>query len=459
MIRAFLTSLGLLLLAPAALQADDWPMLGGRPDRNLVSAEKGLPVTWDAKTRKNIKWVFHLGASETYGTPVVSHGRIFLGTSNDQDKPRDPSLKGDKGILLCLSEKDGSLLWQAVHEKLETGEAEDFPWIGICSTPCVVGDRVYYVSNRAELVCRTAADGKVAWSLDMRKQLGVSPHQGSASAPLVVGNLVYVLTGHGIDYKKHVVLDPTVPSFIAVDKNTGKVVWQDSSPGSRILAGQWGSPSYGIVDGRAQVVFPGGDGWLYSFEPVTGKLLWKFNCKAHEKIAPDGKPETANQLLACPVISGHRVIIATGIDTDQIGPGCLRAIDARKNGDVTANAELWKAVGDAFGASISTVAVHEGLVYAIQQSGFVDCYELETGKRAWQHDMLSLSWGSPLIADGKLYVRNGDEEVNVFQLGREKKLLAKNGGLPNVGCGSVVAANGVLYFAGKKHLYAVAESK
>jgi outer membrane protein assembly factor BamB len=105
------------------------------------------------------------------------------------------------------------------------------------------------------------------------------------------------------------------------------------------------------------------------------------------------------------------------------------------------------------------VAVHDGLVYATQHIGMVDCIDLETGKRVWQHDMLSVSWGSPLVADGKVYVRNGDGEVIILQAGREKKLLAKNPGLPSVDNGTAVAANGVLYFAGNKKLYAVAGSK
>jgi outer membrane protein assembly factor BamB len=452
--RAFL--IGLLAVSPLA-HADDWPMLGGRPDRNLVSSEKGLPTLIGGKEKKNILWSTPLGKT-TYGTPVVSNGRIYVGTNNDQ--PRNPAVKGDKGVLMCFSAKDGTFLWQAAHDKHADPAAHDNDSIGIASSACVAGESVYYVSNRAELVCRSAKDGKPIWSLDMGKDLGVEPHLGSASSPVVVGDLVFVVTGHGSDHKKHKVLNPKAPSFLAVDKNTGKVAWQDSSPGANVFAGQWGSPSYGVVDGRAQVIFPGGDGWVYSFDPPTGKPLWKFNCKAHEKLDKDGKPETQNQLLAAPVIVGHRVIIATGIDTDTTGPGCLRAIDARKNGDVTASAELWKLAGDDFGASISTVAVHEGLVYAIQQLGFIDCIDLETGKRIWQHDMLSAAWGSPLVADGKVYVRNGDGDVIVMKAGREKVLLAKNAeALPSVDNGSIIAANGVLYFAGNKQLYAVAESK
>jgi outer membrane protein assembly factor BamB len=454
--RAFRTVIGLLLLAAIPAHADDWPMLGGRPDRNLVSPEKGLPVTFEAeKQQKNIKWTANLGYV-TYSSPVISGGRVFVGTNNEQ--PRDPAIKGDKGVLMCFSETDGKFLWQAVHDKLPNAEWFDFTGIGVCSTPCVVGEHLFYVSNRAELVCRSVQDGKQIWLLDMIQELGITPCQGVASSPLVVGDLVFVVTGQGKHFKKGVVVNPKGPSFVAVHRSTGKVVWQDSSPGANLFAGQYGSPSYAVVEGRAQVVFPGGDGWLYSFDPPTGKLLWKFNCKAHEKLDAEGKPETPNQLLAAPVFAGHRVIIATGIDTDTNGLGCLRAIDARKSGDVTAAAELWRLANEDFGTSLSTVAVHDGLVYAMEFSGFVNCIDLETGKKLWRHDALSTIWGSPLVADGKLYVRTGDEDVLVFQAGREKKLLAKNA-LPSVANGAVVAANGVLYFAGSKKLYAVAESK
>lgn len=409
----------------------------------VQAGDRDLPVDWSAK---KIKWVADLG-TQTYGNPAVSGGRVFIGTNND--KPRDPAVQGDRGVLMCFSESDGKFLWQATHEKLPGGDAEDFAKIGICSTPFVAGDRVYYVSNRAELVCRDARDGKVVWLLDMRKDLGVSLHQASACSPLVAGGLVFAVTGQGSDVESRKVKNPAAPSFIAANAATGKVVWQDASPGERIIAAQWGSPAYGVVAGQAQVAFPGGDGWLYVFEPETGKPIWKFNCKAHEKVEADGKPETNNHLTATPVYINDRILIATGQDTETSGPpGCLRAIDARKG------IELWRLEGEEFGRSISSVACHEGLVYAAELDGYLSCVELSTGKRLWRHDLKSTVWGSPLVADAKVYIRTGDGDTLVFAAGREVKLLATNT-LPDVTHGTVVAAGGVLYLAGDSKLYAV----
>ncbi|MSU48818.1 MAG: hypothetical protein EXS37_06995 [Opitutus sp.] len=445
----------LIALGSIPLRAEDWPMLGGRPDRNMVSSEKGLPAAWDGgdkKPKQNIKWVANLGRA-TFGNPVISRGRVFIGTDSEAADHTE-----QRGVLKCFSEKDGKLRWKATHEKLRN-PGEDDGTIGICSTPCVSDDRIYYVSNRGELVCRAVEDGKEIWSLDMREKLGVSPNQASASSPLVVGDLVFVVTGNGSDYKTGKVKNPAAPSFIAVDRKTGKVAWQDSSPGAGILTGQWGSPGYGTVEGQPQVAFPGGDGWLYSFEPATGKLIWKFDCKAHEKRSPSGEPETTFNLLAAPVFSGGRVFIAIGEPEASSGPGALRCIDARQRGDVTKSAEIWRLGGEDYNDSISTVALHDGLIYAVDAPGFVSCIDATSGKRVWVHDVKANIWGSPLVADGKVYVQSAEGAVFVFAAGREKKLLATNASVADLAHGTPVAANGVLYLTGQKHLYAIAVEK
>jgi outer membrane protein assembly factor BamB len=126
-------SLGFALSDPTS---GDWPMWGGTPDRNMVSSMKGLPTTWDVKTKKNVKWVAELG-SQAYGNPVVAGGMVFVGTNNEG--PRDASIKGDKGVLMAFRESDGQFMWQAVHDKLAAGRANDWPYQGICSSPLVEG--------------------------------------------------------------------------------------------------------------------------------------------------------------------------------------------------------------------------------------------------------------------------------------------------------------------------------
>ena len=113
-------------------ETEDWPMAGGRASRNAVTQMPGIPVEWDASDAKSFKWVASLG-SISYTTPVISHGMVFVGTNNEG--LRDPALEGDRGVLMAFRESDGEFLWQATSEKLASGQVNDWPEQGICSTP------------------------------------------------------------------------------------------------------------------------------------------------------------------------------------------------------------------------------------------------------------------------------------------------------------------------------------
>jgi len=103
---------------PLAGRAADWPFWGRNASRNMVSGETGVPTAFEAgkykgateeidlATTKNVKWVVKLG-SQTYGNPTVAGGRVYIGTNNET--PRDPNLKGDRAVLMCLDEKTGDL--------------------------------------------------------------------------------------------------------------------------------------------------------------------------------------------------------------------------------------------------------------------------------------------------------------------------------------------------------------
>ena len=167
-------AVSLCLLVASDPGTGDWPMWGGTPDRNMVSSMTGIPTSWDIQTKKNVKWVAELG-TQTYGNPVVAGGQVYIGTNNES--ARNPKEAGDRGVLMCFRESDGQFLWQHTNAKLSSGD-NDWPEVGVCSSPLVEGDRLYYVSNRCELVCLdTHGDGKgsakVVWKFDMIKEVGV----------------------------------------------------------------------------------------------------------------------------------------------------------------------------------------------------------------------------------------------------------------------------------------------
>ncbi len=493
--------------------AHGWTMFGGGPQRNMVNlAEKNVPDDWDVQEKKNIKWTAKLG-SRSYGGPVIAGGKIFVGTNNEAPRnPRDTRkrLDGktepiDKGILMCFDEATGRFLWQHVNDKLPSGIVNDWVHEGVCSTPLVEGNRLYYVSNRCEVVCldvngladgnqgvqdeqyKDATDADVIWRLDMMKELGVFPHNMSACSPVIQGDTLFVVTANGVDEGHVNIPAPDAPSFVAVDKNTGKVFWKSNAPGRHIMHGQWSNPTIAVVNGKPQVIFPGGDGWLRSFDPKTGQVIWEFD--ANPKTAPKydlGGKGARSDFIATPVVVENKVYIGTGQDPEHFaGVGHLWCIDATKTGDISPelvtqdnpdptkrktrpnpnSGMVWhfggpekdpaKATRDyVFSRTMSTCAVNDGLCYVCDIDGFFFCLDAKTGQKLWQHDMKAGVWGSPFWADGKVYVGTEDGDIYIYKHGRTKP-EPKKVEMTHPVRSTPVAANGVLYVMTEPVLFAI----
>jgi len=491
---------------------NDWPLYGGSLQRNFVNTrERNIPDKWNTTDGTNIKWSVDLG-SLAYGGPVVAGGKVFIGTNNGN--PRDPKVVGDKGIVMCFAEKDGKFLWQAVHDKLPAGRVSDWPEEGICSSPFVEGDRLYYVSNRCELCCADVnGDGKGGakfhWKLDMIGKLGVFPHNLAVCSPLVVGDLVFTVTANGVDQGHINIPKPEAPSFIAVNKKDGAVVWTNNAPsvvlaaarkagmavnigklkdeGKILMHGQWSNPVYAEAGGKPQIIFPGGDGWVRAFEPKSGELLWKFDCNPKDSFYVLGPKATRNDFIGTPVVHEDKLYIAVGQDPEhKKGVGHLWCIDITKkpmnkdkdlspvkdNFDPKAAANkdsglVWHFGGVIpgakpgqipyrFGRSMSTCAIHDGLLYTTDLNGRVFCLDAKTGAKHWEEDTMSDIWGSPYWVDGKIYLGNDNGDMYVFKHGKDKKILQKfeAGGTVR---GSAVAANGTLFLMTENEtkLYAI----
>ena len=141
----------LFAFAVSTLSAEkEIALWGGTLSRNMVSDEENIPASWDLESGENIKWTAELG-SQSYAGPLIIGGKVFVGTNNKA--LRNPKLTGDRGNIMAFNESDGKFLWQSTHTKLTSGRVNDWPLQGICSTPYIEGDRLYYISNRCEVVC------------------------------------------------------------------------------------------------------------------------------------------------------------------------------------------------------------------------------------------------------------------------------------------------------------------
>ncbi len=459
------TAVILLLAAPAAAQ--DWPMWGGTPDRNMVSDSPArLPDRWSVESGENIRWVADLG-SQTYGNPVVAGGKVFVGTNNEA--LYDEEITGDKGILLAFDAATGDFLWQMVSDKLASGRENDWPYQGVCSSPLVEDGVLYYVTNRGEVLAldvegfangndgftgetyQSPRDGDILWRFDMMEELDAFPHNMSNSNPVSHGNLLFVNTSNGHDETHVHIPSPQAPAIIALDKRTGELIWQQNQVGENILHGQWSSAGIAEVGGVVQVVMGEGDGWIRGYVAESGELLWSFDANPKDSVWP----RTRNNVISTPVIQGDHLYIAGGQDPEHgEGVGHMFAIDATKRGDITDSGRVWHY--DGIRRTISTSAVRDSIVYLPDFSGFLHALDIETGEPLWVHDTFAAVWGSPVIADGKLYLGDEDGDVVVLRPGPEEEVLAEM----NMGgsiYSSVVPANGTLYIASRNRLFAIAQ--
>ena len=507
--------------------AADWPQFGRDGTRNAVSPERRPPMFWELGKRsetnsrqrilgssRNVKWSAQLG-SFTYGDPVVADGLIWVGTNNHwtaQDKV-------DASLLSCFRESDGALLYQYVSPRLPQGRTLDWERRSLSCSPLIDRDRLWFVTNRAEVVCldigpihRGKGEPTVVWKVDLIEKFGVFPRgasMGYTHSCSVAGHkdLLYVITGNGVGEKFKQVEKPEAPSLICFQRDTGDAVWQDRSPGENILDGQWSSPTIVELDGVVQCVAAQGDGWVRSFDALSGKPIWQFDMNYKEGRWAFERTTRYN-VLGSPVLADKRIYIATGVQPEQgERPGRLVCLDPSRCGDISSELAIdrdgnvlpqrriqavekergeksiqnpntglvWEFTGagqkfeEVMHTTMCNVVVHQGLVIAPDEVGVVHCLDAKTGRHYWAYDLLASVWGSPLIVGDKVYVADIDGVVSIFGLSADPDVAQRrlNGASrplrqithdSTINC-SPLFANGVLYLATLNELIAIAADK
>lgn len=507
----------------------DWPQLGGTSIRNATPFGRGIPVDWDTDSGKNIKWSVRLG-SQTYGSPVIANGRVFVGTNNGASLVERFPNTVDRGCVVCLEEETGKFLWQYSAAKLSTGRVHDWPLQGIVSTPYVDGERLWLVSNQGEVVCLdtlgfhdgqndgafteepvTALDeADVVWKFDMMSRLGISQHNMCTCSCTCYGDILFVVTGNGTDESHRNIPAPDAPDFIALNRHTGELLWKFETPGLGSFHGSWSSPTIAVLGGRPQVLFPAGDGWLYSLAPNGdgkggAKLLWEFDCNLKSTRWALGGRGSRNPYITMPVIYEGGVYVATGQDCEHgEGPGMLWCLDPTRHMDGSdvslesvlgrsghvmsptedrssfledsivpnpKSAVIWKFAGrdlnddgklkydERINRALASPTISNGLLFLNDFSGFTHCLDADTGTHYWQYDQFASMWmGSPLVVDGKVYCCDEDGDVTIFEASKTRQLIAEIN-MGNTLYSSPAIAGDVFYIATKSRIYAIQQAK
>lgn len=424
--------LGALVLA-SPVRSTDWPQWRG-PDRNGKSSETGLIDQWPEGGPPLVYRASGLGAG--YSSLAVVGDRIY--TLGDLE---------DGQHVIALDKKTGKRLWAT-----RIGPPWEDKYGGPRSTPTVDGDRLYVLGTESDLACLETSDGSVVWRRNLVKDFGGRQmtirgyNWKFAESPLVDGHRVVVTPG------------AEEAALVALDKKTGKEIWRTAVPELGPAGGDGAAYSSVVVShgaGVKQYVQLLGRG-VIGVDAETGKFLWGYN-----RVAND----VAN--IATPIIDGDHVFASTGYGTGS----ALLHLKSDDNGGVKAE-EVYFLSGDTLQNHHGGLILDGGHVYTGtgHNKGFPICVEMASGKVAWgpvrndgqdsaavtyadgklffryQNGLVvlveaspkeyrqkgsfmipevnQLSWSHPVVAGGKLYLR---EQDNLYCYDLEKKAQAPKG--------------------------------
>ena len=414
----------LCLPAPGRLAAADWPAWRG-PQGNGVSEEQNLPVKWS--TTENVKWRIALPGPGN-STPIVWNDRVFI-----------TQAVGKERTLMCVSRADGKLLWQ---QGVTTQMADDptHATNPYCSaSPVTDGQRIIVWYGSDGMHCYDF-NGQRLWSRD----LGVQRHMwGYGPSPVIWGDLCFLNFGPG---------ERTF--LVAVDKKTGKTVWQHDEEsgygkppaggkggGDPRYIGSWTTPVVTKVEGRDQLLMI----WprrLAAYDPQTGQEIW--TCAGLNPL-----------IYTSPIASGETVVAMGGFG------GMSLAVRAGGRGDITESRRLWHHPRTK--QRIGSGVIHDGYIYVHNDPGVAECFELATGKLFWEEPLrgpakTGPNWSSVMLADGRCYTITQGGDCFVFRASPKFELLAVNS-LGERSNSSIAASDGELFIRTHAALWCIRSNR
>lgn len=337
----------LLAVMVGVVEAADWPCWHG-PDRNNISPETGINKDWNTRPPQKL-WQTAMHDNGHTG-PAVAEGKVFI-----------IDHVGTQDVVRAISLTDGSDVWEFRYEdpsKYFQGHSR--------ATPAYANGKLYTLSHLGKVHCLDANTGQMIWRRDLPSELGGKRvTYGWAPSPLVDGDKVIVCPG-GVN-----------SAVAALDANTGQTIWQG---GGSDPAG-YATPVKATILGTEQyVVFTGKS--LIGVDAATGQLLWRH---------PWETPYDVN--AATPVVAGNEIFISTGYNT-----GCA-VVRVQPNGPV----ELWR--NKEVMAHFSSPVYYQGFIFANSDPGLLVCLNPATGVAAWKRP--GFEKGALVAVDGTIIAMNG----------------------------------------------------
>jgi outer membrane protein assembly factor BamB len=402
-----------------AARAENWPQWRG-PSLNGVSAETNLPVRWS--TTENVAWKLAMPAWSG-STPIIWGERIFLNVA-----------EGDSLHLWCVDRTRGDVLWKRL---LGGGNTRMRKQNMSSPSPVTDGQHVWVMTGTG-ILKGFDVEGKEIWSRDIQRDYGAfGLNWGYGSSPLLYHDSLYVQVLHGMrtDDASYV---------LRISKANGRTIWRVERPTNarRESPDSYTTPALLRYGDAVEIVITGGD-VVTGHDPDDGRELWRAD-------GLNPRNDGAYRIVASPIVHG-RMIYAPSRERP------LLALTAGGRGDVTTSHLRW-----AFqhGPDVPTPVTDGKYFYAINDRGIMWCLDAQTGEEIYGRQRLRPATysGSPVLADGKIYITDEDGVTSVVRAGPAFEILAEND-FDEYTLSSPAISEGQIFIRTNAFLYAIGQRR
>lgn len=430
--RSFCYLLITLCTAVPAIAAD-WESWRG-PEHNGMSRETGLVESWDLESGKNVLWESPIGGR---AAPIVIDGRVYLNCrTNHNVAAGNPELIHAQEQVVCRDAATGKVIWEDKFNVTQT----DIPAPRVGWAP-MTGDsetgNVYMHSVGGIFRCYDR-DGKILWQHLLGEEYGKISGYGGRTQAAIIDEDRIIVGFFGLNWGRNGA-PPPKPSYYAFDKRTGDLLWV-SAFGGRPLDTTYSNPVIAVIEGQRLLIAGAADGAIHAINSRTGSHVWTFDM-------------SKRGLNATPVVDGHLVYIAHGEDNiDSLEFGRVQCIDGRGKGNITATNSVWRK--DGIKAGYTALMVNDGVAYVVADTGKLHAFDSKTGEELWDYTLGTVGKGSPVMADGKMYVMEVNGNIHILKPSRERceslskvHLMAANGEGDDEIYGTPAISDGRVFFA------------
>ena len=404
----------ILLCLPTTLNlpaADSWPQFRG-PHGDGIANEQAIPTEFSES--KGVTWRTELPGL-AWSSPVVADDIIWVTTAIERIPSEDEKLELLKknGIeerkfkqlsiaksielkLIAINLRNGSIQQTINLTQIDSPDPIHSLNSYASPTPVIDSDHIYCHFGTYGTFCIHRKSGELVW----QRKLPLVHSVGPGSSPFLLKQML-VLIQDGVE-RQYVT---------ALDKATGKTLWEVDRPEMDAPTGDQKkaySTPIAIKDksGREQLICMASQ-WMVSYEPDTGKELWKVYHGKGFSVVPR------------PVYAEGVVYFSTGFGKPE-----LWAVNVDGSGDVTDTHVEWT-VKQGIPAKPSPL-IHEGLIYVVSDNGVASCFDAKTGEQAWKKRIGGAYSASPILAGNNLYFGSHEGKVTVIRPGRDAEVVAEN---------------------------------